>query len=47
VLPGAVVESSRGIWDVGQIQVYDGGTDNDGDTTADNSPFLRQGVFVP
>jgi Tol biopolymer transport system component len=47
VAPGAVVESSRGIWQLGQLEVYDGGTDSDGDTTGDNAPFLRQGVFVP
>src|SRR5205823_13860238 len=44
--PGVVKERKRSIWQLGQVQVYDGGPDGDADTL-DNSPFLRQGVFVP
>ena len=29
------------------LQVYDGGADGDGDTTADNTVFARPGVFIP
>jgi hypothetical protein len=29
------------------VQIYDGGADGDGDTTADNTPFVRPGIFVP
>jgi len=47
LMPGAVIESSRGVWEYGQVSVYDGGPDSDADTQAGNSPFLRQGVFVP
>ncbi len=47
LVPGTVIENSRGLWELGQLAVYDGGADSDGDTTGDNSPFLRQGVFVP
>jgi Tol biopolymer transport system component len=47
LIPGAVVAGSRSIWQIGQIEVMDGGPDGDGDTTGDNSPFLRQGLFVP
>jgi hypothetical protein len=47
VLPGAVVEGDRAIWELGQIQVQDGGDDGVGSTTSDNTRFLRQGVFIP
>jgi len=47
LMPSAVIESSRGVWEYGQVSVYDGGPDSDADTQAGNSPFLRQGVFVP
>jgi hypothetical protein len=30
-----------------QVKVYDGGPDEDADTSADNSLFAVQGVFVP
>jgi hypothetical protein len=45
--PGAVIENSRGVWKLGQVIVYDGGPDSDADTPTGNSPFLRQGLFVP
>ena len=32
---------------LGAVEVYDGGADDDGDTPADNTLFLKQGVFVP
>jgi WD40 repeat protein len=47
IAPGAVPEAMRAIWDVDAVQVYDGGGDGDGDTTADNELFATQGVFVP
>jgi TolB protein len=47
VLPGAVREGARPIWQLGQVQVSDGGEDGVGSTTADNTPFLKQGIFVP
>ena len=43
----ALAASARGVWQFGQVAVNDGGPDNDGDTLSGNSPFLRQGVFVP
>ena len=46
VVPGSVVEGARAIWDLGQLEVTDGGPDGDVDTN-DNSIFARQGVFVP
>jgi beta-glucosidase len=45
--PGAIVEGRRAIWQLGQLEVYDGGADDDGDTAADNTLFMKQGVFVP
>ncbi len=47
LFPGAVQTGFRAIWELGQIVVHDGGSDGDGDTTGDNQPFLRQGIFVP
>jgi hypothetical protein len=37
LLPGAVAEGSRSVWELGQVQVLD----------STETPFLRQGVFVP
>ena len=47
VIPGAVAEGRRSIWALDQVKVYDGGPDEDADTTADNSLFAVQGVFIP
>jgi len=47
LIPGLVVGLSRSNWEFGQMRVDDGGPDGDGDSSADNAPFLAQGVFVP
>jgi hypothetical protein len=47
VYPGALVAGRRAIWQLGQVQVYDGGADGVASTTAGNTLFLVQGVFVP
>jgi hypothetical protein len=47
LMPGAVPENRRIIWEMGHVQVYDGGADGDADTQGDNTPFMRQGVFAP
>jgi hypothetical protein len=47
VIPGSGAEGRREVWDLGQVQVFDGGADGDGDTTADNTIFARPGVFIP
>ena len=47
VLPGAAAEGTRAVWALDHVRVYDGGPDEDADTTADNSLFAVQGVFVP
>jgi glucose/arabinose dehydrogenase/PKD repeat protein len=46
LLPGAVLERRRTIWEVGPIQVFDGGEDAD-PATPDNGLLATQGVFVP
>ena len=46
VMPGAVLETRRSIWQLGQITVNDGGPDGDVQTTP-NTIFAKQGVFVP
>jgi hypothetical protein len=47
LFPGAVREGDRGVWEIQRAYVYDGGADGVGKTNADNTMFLRQGVFVP
>jgi hypothetical protein len=45
--PNTVQESARAIWELGQVQVFDGGTDGDPATADGDSLFEVQGVFVP
>jgi hypothetical protein len=47
VVPGAVQQGKRTIWALGQVQIYDGGADNDGGTSGDNALFEVQGLFIP
>jgi hypothetical protein len=47
LIPGAVKEGERAIWQLGQVSVLDGGEDGLAGTAADNTPFMKQGVFVP
>jgi glucose/arabinose dehydrogenase len=44
--PGSIKEGRRTIWELGQVQVYDGGADGIA-STAPNTVFLRQGIFTP
>jgi hypothetical protein len=46
VLPGAVVEIKRTIMQLGQVRVFDGGSDGIA-ATAGNTLFADQGIFVP
>ena len=46
VVPGTVREGARAVWDLGQIQIYDGGADDQG-ATDPNDLFQVQGLFVP
>ncbi len=47
LMPGAVPEGRRSIWELDNVQVYDGGPDGIASTTGDNALFATQGVFVP
>jgi hypothetical protein len=40
-------EGARAVWRLGQVTVYDGGSDGTVSTPGDNSLFEVQGVFVP
>jgi hypothetical protein len=46
VMAGAVVEGKRSNWELGQVEVLDGGADGLA-ATADNTLFARQGIFIP
>ena len=45
--PGTIKEGKRAIWELGQVEVLDGGPDGDVDTPAGAMVFLRQGIWVP
>jgi hypothetical protein len=47
VLPGMVTEGARAVWGLGQVRLYDGGPDADGETVSGNTLFAVQGIFVP
>ena len=47
LVPGAIEENLRTVWQFGQVRVFDGGADGEGSTTVDNTVFATQGVFVP
>ena len=47
LVPGTIKESKRTVWQVGRARVDDGGADGDPSTTADNTVFAVQGVFIP
>ena len=47
LVPGAVTESKRAVWELKRVAVYDGGQDSDADTVEDNTLFATQGIFVP
>jgi acyl-homoserine lactone acylase PvdQ len=46
VVPGAIKEGDRSIWQMGAVQVFDGGSDGQIATTP-NTLFAKQGIFVP
>ena len=46
VAPGSILEGKRAIWQLDRALVYDGGADNLA-STAPNTVFARQGIFVP
>jgi hypothetical protein len=47
VLPGVVPEGRRSVWELGPVEVFDGGADGLASSTGDNSLFADQGLFVP
>ena len=47
VLPGFARRGGRIVYELDQVQVFDGGPDSDADTQGDNSLFAVQGLFVP
>jgi hypothetical protein len=50
LMPGGsppVEAAKREVWELQAVRIYDGGTDGDGDTTADNTVFARPGIFIP
>ncbi len=47
LIPGSVPEGERSIWEVAQVQIYDGGPDGSVATPSGDKVLLRQGVFVP
>jgi WD40-like Beta Propeller Repeat len=47
VFPGAVKEGQRAVWQLGAVKAYDGGSDGLVSTTAGNTLFMTQGLFVP
>jgi hypothetical protein len=47
IIPGSAKDSKRVVAEMDDVRVYDGGADGIGDTMADNTVFLRQGIFVP
>ena len=47
VVPGSVKDTQRGVVEIQQIQIFDGGSDGSVATTADNTLFGVQGIFIP
>jgi hypothetical protein len=45
--PGTVKESRRSIWELGKVDVYDGGADGDAHTPTGDTLFATQGIFIP
>ncbi|MGH2979794.1 MAG: TolB family protein [Solirubrobacterales bacterium] len=47
LLPGVAVAGSRATWQLGRVEVFDGGGDGDAEESADNEPLATRGVFIP
>jgi hypothetical protein len=47
LIPAASKGKKRSIWALDAVRIFDGGADGDGDTTADNTVFVRPGIFIP
>jgi uncharacterized repeat protein (TIGR01451 family) len=46
VMPGAIIDAKREVWELSQLRVRDGGADGLA-STAPNDVFAVQGIFVP
>jgi hypothetical protein len=46
IMPGLVRDFARAVWQLGPVEVNDGGPDGEAETQ-DNTPFMVQGLFVP
>ena len=46
ITPGVIGEGDRALWQLGALQVFDGGADGVASTTP-NSVFASQGIFIP
>jgi len=46
VMPGSVIAGKRAIWELGQVQVFDGGASGTAGAS-DATLFEDEGVFVP
>jgi hypothetical protein len=47
VVPGVVPEGRRSVWELGPVEVFDGGADGLASSAGDNTLFADQGIFVP
>jgi hypothetical protein len=54
VIPGAVLDNQRSIWELGQVEIRDAGPNGTGYASCpptcgdgDESAFMRQGIFIP
>jgi hypothetical protein len=47
VLAGSVKDNQRGVVEIQQLQISDGGADGQAGTTGDNTLFEVQGIFIP
>jgi hypothetical protein len=47
LVPGTVRGGVRSIWQLGQVRLFDGGSDGVASTTGDNTLFETEGVFAP
>lgn len=47
ITPGMVAEGKRSVWEVGKVEMYDGGSDGVVSTPTGNTLFADQGVFIP
>jgi hypothetical protein len=47
VNPNVIREGRRSIWELGQVKLFDGGSDGVASTTGDNTLFAVQGIYAP